>query len=142
MADGWGTHNPDFSAGWKSFDEHCSYGGPPPGDGYWGEDDGGQRRPQGGGRGPPRSNVQNQGYQSFYNDDLYSVQLKPEDYSNAPSFQRDFYDPYPEVVNRNPRLVERYREEKQISVYPQDSPNPVTTFEETGLPGESLLDKA
>lgn len=50
-------------------------------------------------------------------------------------FDKSFYSPHPDILSANPRDVERYRHEKEITVMRgQNVPNPITSFELAGLP--------
>lgn len=48
-------------------------------------------------------------------------------------FKKDFYKPHEEVLNRNPREVERYREQHEITIK-GSAPNPIERFEEVFIP--------
>ncbi|CAK9833470.1 Probable ATP-dependent RNA helicase DDX17 [Anthophora retusa] len=56
------------------------------------------------------------------------------DLSRLEPFKKDFYIPHEAVQNRDPRTVEQYRSEKEITLKGKSIPNPVFTFEETGFP--------
>lgn len=56
------------------------------------------------------------------------------DLSRLEPFQKDFYTPHPDVTNRSKDEIEAYRHSKEITVRGKDTPNPVTSFEETGFP--------
>lgn len=56
------------------------------------------------------------------------------DLSRLEPFKKDFYIPNDAVQNRDPRIVEQYRSEKEITLKGKNIPNPVFTFEETGFP--------
>lgn len=56
------------------------------------------------------------------------------DLSRLEPFKKDFYIPTDVVQNRDPRMVEQYRSEKEITLKGKNIPNPVFTFEETGFP--------
>jgi len=50
-------------------------------------------------------------------------------------FQKHFYNPHPNVVNADPRAVEKYRFEKEITIIKGENvPYPITCFEEAGMP--------
>lgn len=52
---------------------------------------------------------------------------------NLQSFKKDFYEQHPTVKNRSPYDVEKYREEKEITVK-GPAPNPIQNFDETCFP--------
>lgn len=56
------------------------------------------------------------------------------DMSRLEPFKKDFYIPCDSVQNRDPRSVEQYRSEKEITLRGKGIPNPVFTFEEAGFP--------
>ncbi|XP_076681017.1 putative ATP-dependent RNA helicase DDX17 isoform X2 [Andrena cerasifolii] len=56
------------------------------------------------------------------------------DLSRLEPFKKDFYIPHEAVQNRDPRTVEQYRSEKEITLKGKTIPNPVFAFEETGFP--------
>ena len=56
-------------------------------------------------------------------------------------FEKNFYMEHPNVTGRTDDEVEAYRQTKQIHVYGEGVPKPVTTFEEASFPG-LLLDAA
>lgn len=50
-------------------------------------------------------------------------------------FEKRFYTPHPNVVNADPRMVEKFRFEKEIMVVKGNNiPHPITSFEEAGVP--------
>lgn len=49
-------------------------------------------------------------------------------------FKKDFYVPCDTVQNRDPRVVEQYRSDKEITLRGKSIPNPVFTFDEAGFP--------
>ena len=51
-------------------------------------------------------------------------------------FEKNFYTPAPNLANALPKDVERYRFEKEITVVKgaDSCPNPITNFEDAGLP--------
>ena len=54
---------------------------------------------------------------------------------NLVPFEKSFYSPHSEILNANPRDVERYRHEKEITIMRGNNvPNPITSFEAAGLP--------
>ena len=62
-------------------------------------------------------------------------QVKWDQFQLVP-FEKAFYNPAPHLLNANPKDVERYRFEKEISIVKGGSaaPNPITNFEDAGLP--------
>lgn len=48
-------------------------------------------------------------------------------------FKKDFYKPHDEVLNRNPREVDRFREAHEITIK-GPAPNPIERFEEVFIP--------
>ena len=57
------------------------------------------------------------------------------DMNSLVPFEKSFYDPHPDIGGANPRDVERYRHEKEISVIRGvNIPNPITSFAVAGLP--------
>jgi len=50
-------------------------------------------------------------------------------------FEKHFYNPHPNLANADPREVEGYRREKEISIQRGSNvPNPITNFSEAGFP--------
>lgn len=50
-------------------------------------------------------------------------------------FEKHFYNPHPNIINADPREVERFRSEKEIAVQRGDNvPFPITNFNEGGFP--------
>jgi superfamily II DNA/RNA helicase len=50
-------------------------------------------------------------------------------------FERNFYNPHPNLLNADPRDVEAYRAKKEITIMRgHDVPNPITNFNEAGFP--------
>ena len=50
-------------------------------------------------------------------------------------FEKHFYNPHPNLVNADPKDVERYRIEKEITIVRGTNiPNPITNFNEAGVP--------
>lgn len=49
-------------------------------------------------------------------------------------FKKDFYVPNDAVLHRDPRIIEQYRSEKEITLRGKNIPNPVFTFDEAGFP--------
>ncbi|XP_012222025.1 probable ATP-dependent RNA helicase DDX17 [Linepithema humile] len=56
------------------------------------------------------------------------------DLSRLEPFKKDFYIPHDAVQNRDPRVVEQYRVEKEITLRGKSIPNPVFDFDEAGFP--------
>jgi len=68
--------------------------------------------------------------------DLDSMQLARPDFSNLPKFEKNFYLEHPAVRARTDADIEAYRNSRQIHVYGDGVPKPVTNFEEASFPGE------
>ena len=50
-------------------------------------------------------------------------------------FEKAFYNPHPDLVNANPRDVEKYRHDREITIVKGvNVPNPITNFMEAGVP--------
>ena len=51
-------------------------------------------------------------------------------------FEKHFYNPHPNIANANPKDVEEYRFQKEISIVrgAHKCPNPITNFDEGGIP--------
>ncbi|XP_011311038.1 probable ATP-dependent RNA helicase DDX17 [Fopius arisanus] len=49
-------------------------------------------------------------------------------------FKKDFYIPCDAVIHRDPRIIEQYRSQKEITLRGKSIPNPVFTFDEAGFP--------
>jgi superfamily II DNA/RNA helicase len=59
---------------------------------------------------------------------------KWDSYTLVP-FEKNFYNPHPNLSNADPRQVERFRGEKEITIVRGSNvPNPITNFEEGGFP--------
>ena len=59
---------------------------------------------------------------------------KWDEYQLVP-FEKKFYNPHPHLANANPKDVEAYRNEREITVVKGSNlPNPITNFEEAGFP--------
>ena len=59
---------------------------------------------------------------------------KWDSYTLVP-FEKNFYNPHPNILNMNPRDVEKYRGEREITIQRGNNvPNPITNFEDAGLP--------
>ncbi|XP_049863206.1 uncharacterized protein LOC126356303 [Schistocerca gregaria] len=56
------------------------------------------------------------------------------DMTALPPFRKDFYEPHPNVLNRSPQEVARYRASKEITVKGNAVPDPALTFEEGNFP--------
>lgn len=65
----------------------------------------------------------------------YSVKKDWSDESMAP-FEKNFYSPHEDVVNRSVEDVQSYRHEKNVSVQGTDVPNPFQSFLECNFPSE------
>jgi superfamily II DNA/RNA helicase len=60
--------------------------------------------------------------------------VKWDQYTLVP-FQKHFYTPHPNIVNADPRAVEKFRFDKEISIVKgQDIPYPITQFAEANVP--------
>ncbi|XP_017046641.1 ATP-dependent RNA helicase p62 isoform X1 [Drosophila ficusphila] len=59
--------------------------------------------------------------------------MRPVDFSNLAPFKKNFYQEHPNVANRTPYEVQRYRDEQEITVRGQ-APNPIQDFSEVYLP--------
>ena len=68
-------------------------------------------------------------------DDINSIQLAQQDFSNLPPFEKNFYVEHPAVTARSPADVETYRKLREIHVQGSGVPKPCTTFEEASFPG-------
>jgi ATP-dependent RNA helicase DDX5/DBP2 len=64
------------------------------------------------------------------------MQLARPDFSNLPKFEKNFYLEHPAVRARTDADIEAYRNSRQIHVYGDGVPKPVTNFEEASFPGE------
>jgi hypothetical protein len=71
-------------------------------------------------------------------DDINSIQLATQDFSNLPPFEKNFYVEHPAVTARSPADVDTYRKLREIHVQGSGVPKPCTTFEEASFPGEGL----
>ena len=50
-------------------------------------------------------------------------------------FEKHFYNPHPALANANPKDVESYRFDREITIVKgQNIPNPITNFSEAGFP--------
>ncbi|GIL87431.1 hypothetical protein Vretimale_1659 [Volvox reticuliferus] len=67
-------------------------------------------------------------------DDLDSMSLPKPDFSNLPKFEKCFYLEHPAVSARTSEQIEAFRRSKQIHVYGDGVPKPVTSFEEASFP--------
>lgn len=58
-----------------------------------------------------------------------------DEYTLVP-FEKHFYNPHPNLLNMDPRDVEKYRADKEITVLrgAHSCPNPITNFDEAGFP--------
>ena len=89
--------------------------------GYGGGGGGGMGFP-GGGFGAPRR-------------DLDTVQLRKQDFTNLPAFEKRFYCEHPAVTARTEEEVTAYRQAREIHVEGTGVPKPVATFDEASFPG-------
>jgi len=88
----------------------------------------GDRNGYGGGRGG------RDGGRGFDNPGGNLRQVQWSNYELTP-FQKDFYQPHPNIANANPAEVEKFRADKEISIQRGNNiPNPITNFDEAGLP--------
>mmetsp|Transcript_3036 Transcript_3036/g.6588 ORF Transcript_3036/g.6588 Transcript_3036/m.6588 type:complete len:532 (+) Transcript_3036:85-1680(+) len=71
-------------------------------------------------------------------DSLDSMVLSRPDFSNLPAFEKNFYLEHPAVTARSAEEVESYRRRREIHVYGDGVPKPVTTFEEASFPSYVL----
>ncbi|EFJ43482.1 DEAD-box RNA helicase, ATP-dependent [Volvox carteri f. nagariensis] len=67
-------------------------------------------------------------------DELDNMALPKPDFSNLPKFEKCFYLEHPAVGSRSSEQVEAFRRSKQIHVYGDGVPKPVTSFEEASFP--------
>lgn len=67
---------------------------------------------------------------------LRETTLKPINFDNAPSFQKDFYKPSDLAVNRQPHEVAALKAKFEITLAGRDSDTcrPIANFNEAGLP--------
>ena len=72
-------------------------------------------------------------------DDINSIQLATQDFSNLPPFEKNFYVEHPAVTARSPADVDTYRKLREIHVQGSGVPKPCTTFEEASFPGERFI---
>ncbi|BGP58221.1 hypothetical protein JCM8202_001702 [Rhodotorula sphaerocarpa] len=56
------------------------------------------------------------------------------DVSSLIKFEKNFYDEHPAVASRSEREVQEFRREKEIQVFGNNIPKPVTNFEEMNFP--------
>ena len=50
-------------------------------------------------------------------------------------FEKTFYNPHPNLANANPRDVEKYRHDREITIVKgHNVPNPITNFAEANMP--------
>lgn len=60
--------------------------------------------------------------------------VKWDNYTLVP-FEKHFYNPHPNLANANPKAVEKFRADKEITIVKGDNiPNPITDFSEAGVP--------
>jgi ATP-dependent RNA helicase DDX5/DBP2 len=71
--------------------------------------------------------------------DLDSISLRKPDFSNLAPFEKNFYYEHPAVTARSTAEIDAYRQSRQIHVYGEGVPKPVSTFEEASFPGKEHL---
>ncbi|KAH8910326.1 hypothetical protein BR93DRAFT_875169 [Coniochaeta sp. PMI_546] len=62
------------------------------------------------------------------------LQKQAWDLSTLPKFEKHFYKEHPDVTNRSPAEVEKFRKDHAMSIHGRDVPKPVETFDEAGFP--------
>jgi ATP-dependent RNA helicase DDX5/DBP2 len=62
------------------------------------------------------------------------LQKQAWDLSTMPKFEKHFYKEHPDVTNRSPAEVEKFRKDHAMSIHGRDVPKPVETFDEAGFP--------
>lgn len=67
-----------------------------------------------------------------------NLQKQEWDLSTLPQFEKNFYKEHDTVAERSEDEVREFRKEHNMTVYGQDIPKPVTTFEEAGFPNYVL----
>jgi len=68
--------------------------------------------------------------------------VKWDSYNLVP-FEKHFYNPHPNLLNKDPRDIEQYRKDKEISIQRDpkgDCPGPIPNFAEAGLPDYVLAE--
>ncbi|KAB5570859.1 P-loop containing nucleoside triphosphate hydrolase protein [Coniochaeta sp. 2T2.1] len=62
------------------------------------------------------------------------LQKQQWDLTTMPKFEKHFYKEHPDVSNRSPAEVEKFRKDHAMSIHGRDVPKPVETFDEAGFP--------
>ncbi|KAK3313772.1 ATP-dependent RNA helicase dbp-2 [Apodospora peruviana] len=62
------------------------------------------------------------------------LQKQDWDMGALPKFEKSFYQEHPNVSNRSPAEVEKFRRDHAITIAGSDVPRPVETFDEAGFP--------
>ncbi|KAJ9161818.1 RNA helicase [Coniochaeta hoffmannii] len=62
------------------------------------------------------------------------LQKQAWDLATMPKFEKHFYKEHPDVTNRSPAEVEKFRKDHAMTVHGRDIPKPVETFDEAGFP--------
>ncbi|KAB5557868.1 P-loop containing nucleoside triphosphate hydrolase protein [Coniochaeta sp. 2T2.1] len=62
------------------------------------------------------------------------LQKQQWDLATMPKFEKHFYKEHPDVTNRSPAEVEKFRKDHAMSIHGRDVPKPVETFDEAGFP--------
>ncbi|KAK9460841.1 P-loop containing nucleoside triphosphate hydrolase protein [Lipomyces oligophaga] len=108
-------------------------------------DRGGDRGDRYGSRGYGHGGAQGGGYGSggYGGGDRMSnlgngLQKQDWDLESLPRFEKNFYHEHPDVTARSEREVQKFRDEKKMSVSGNDVPKPVETFDEAGFPAYVL----
>ncbi|XP_065212087.1 uncharacterized protein LOC135839805 isoform X2 [Planococcus citri] len=63
-----------------------------------------------------------------------SLRAPKWDLSKLSSFQKNFYNPHPNVLSRSDEEIDSYRNEKEITLKGDNIPKPIRSFTEAGLP--------
>lgn len=67
-----------------------------------------------------------------------NLQKQEFDLTKLPPFEKNFYKEHEEVASRSDEDIRAFRKEHNMTVYGQDIPKPVTTFEEASFPNYVL----
>ncbi|CAL8285816.1 unnamed protein product [Boreogadus saida] len=110
---------PGFSDRDRGRDRDRGYGSGPP---RFGGGGGGGRGGGGGGGGGKYGNPGERLRKKHWNLD------------ELPKFEKNFYQPHPDVVRRPPQEVELYRRTKAVTVKGRDCPDPILKFNEASFP--------
>jgi len=102
-------------------DSRGSYGGGPPRFGGGGDRGGGFGGGRGGGGGK-------------FGDPGSRLRKKHWNLDELPKFEKNFYQPSPDVARRSPQDVEMYRRNKTVTVKGRDCPGPIMQFHEANFP--------